>query len=374
MLGEEFAILPCTLLRTATSVDKTRQLSCAMILVTTRTYPVHAVEDDQHFGARFDLALPEQIGVNAMRTYTVAFDVGGLFIKAAVLDSRGQTVPGTYTIYPSRSKESKEAILSHLIDLIKRQVGQIMDRNFRIEGIGFAFPGPFDYERGVSWIREVDKFESLYGVNIREELTRRLDKESFFANKRAVPFRIVFENDTSLFALGEYRSGKARPYRKSICITIGTGTGSAFLENGELIKHRDDVPPNGWVYREPFRGSIVDEHISKRGIMRLAEEAGIDVSGGDVKNLADMAKSGHEPAARIFRIFGERIGEMLLPYIRSFRPDAIVIGGQITGSKELFLGGLHDALRDDPAVIEVTNDTSLSTFTGVSLLLERSKI
>ncbi len=306
-----------------------------------------------------------------MNKYAIVFDVGGLFIKAAVVNRHGKVMQDTYAIYPSKSKETKEEILTHLIDLIKQQIGQIMDKNFRIAGIGYAFPGPFDYDKGVCYIQEVDKFESLYGVNIHDELTERLGRESFFANKRADHCRIVFENDANLFALGEYMSGKARPYSKSICITIGTGTGSAFLENGVLVKHRHDVPPNGWVYREPFRGSIVDDYISKRGILRLMKEEGMETSGIDIKNLAEMAKNGHERAARVFRIFGERIGEMLIPYVRDFRPEAVVIGGQIVGSKELFLDGTRVAFQEDPVAIEITDETSISTFIGVSRLLEQ---
>jgi glucokinase len=308
-----------------------------------------------------------------LNPYAIVFDVGGLFVKAAVLNRHGRVVPGTYAIYPSKSKETKDEILSYFIDLIKRQTGLIMDRNFRIGGIGYAFPGPFDYERGICLIREVDKFESLYGVNLHDELTRRLNRESFFAGKMADSCPIAFENDTSLFALGEYMFGKARPYAKSVCITIGTGTGSAFLENGVLVKHRQDVPPDGWIYREPYCDSIVDDYISKRGILRLMKEADIDAAGTDIKNLAEMAKDGHEGAARVFRTFGERIGEMLVPYVRSFRPEAVVIGGQIAGSNELFLDGTRAALREDPVVLESTEDTSISTFMGVSRLLEQKK-
>jgi glucokinase len=308
-----------------------------------------------------------------MRHYAIVFDVGGLFIKAAVVDGEGRLVPDTYMIYPSRSKESKEELLRHLIDLIKQQTSRIMDKAFRIDGVGYAFPGPFDYERGISYIREVDKFESLYGVNIHDELSAALSKESFIRNKRSDAFLIVFENDANLFALGEYAAGKARPFRKAICITIGTGTGSAFLENGELVKHRSDVPPNGWIYREPFRGSIVDDHISKRGILRMMKEEGIDTADTDIKTLAEMAKQGHERAALVFRKFGERIGEMLLPFVESFRPEAVIIGGQIVGSKELFLESTRAVLQPYRVVVETTDETSISTFVGVSRLLEQKR-
>jgi glucokinase len=306
-----------------------------------------------------------------MKKYAIVFDIGGLFIKAAVMNESGQLVPGTYMIYPSRSKEKKEELLSHLVDLVKQQTNRIMSRTFRIEGIGYAFPGPFDYERGISYIRSVDKFEDIYGVNLRDELSHRLAQESSFAGKRAPGFHIVFENDANLFALGEYETGKAGRYAKTLCLTIGTGAGSAFLERGELIKHRKDVPDNGWVYNQPFRESIVDDYISKRGIVRLMQEAGLDSDSLDVKSAAEMAKAGDEKAIAVFRRFGQMIGEMLLPFLKSFQPEAVVIGGQIMKSQELLISSAREALGDFPVQLEVSDETSISTFAGVSRLLKQ---
>ncbi|WP_169306606.1 ROK family protein [Cohnella pontilimi] len=306
-----------------------------------------------------------------MKKYAIVFDVGGLFIKAAVMNESGQLVPGTYMIYPSRSKEKKEELLGHLVDLVKQQANRIIARTFQIEGIGYAFPGPFDYERGISYIRAVDKFEDIYGVNLREELSHRLAQESSFAGKRAPSFRIVFENDANLFALGEYDTGKAGRFAKVICLTIGTGAGSAFLENGELVKHRKDVPDNGWIYNQPFRESVVDDYISKRGIVRLMRESGLDSDSLDVKNAAELAKAGDQRAIAVFRRFGEMVGEMLLPFLKSFQPEAVVIGGQIVKSRELFIGSTREVLRDFPVQLEVTDETSISTFAGVSRLLKQ---
>ena len=37
-----------------------------------------------------------------------------------------------------------------------------------VKSIGLAMPGPFDYPNGISMIRGLDKYESLYGLNIRD--------------------------------------------------------------------------------------------------------------------------------------------------------------------------------------------------------------
>lgn len=307
-----------------------------------------------------------------MNKYSIAFDVGGLFIKSAVLDDDGEIVPNSYAIFPSKSKETKESIIEHLVFIIKQQTNGILDKDFEITGVGYAFPGPFDYESGISYIKGIDKFEELYEVNLRDLLINCLKQESSFHSKTSNEFQIVFDNDASLFALGEHVSGKAGGYNKSIFLTIGTGAGSAFMENGKLVRDRQDVPEYGWLYNQPFKQSIVDDYISKRGILQLANELGLSTTDNEVETLAAMGKNEDQRAKMVFQMFGEYIGKVLNPYIKSFKPDAIILGGQITKSKDLFMNGIYEALENKTINIECSEETSLSTFKGVANLLKQS--
>ncbi len=67
-----------------------------------------------------------------------------------------------------------------------------------------AVPGPFDYEGGVGLFRDVGKFESLYGVDVRRGLLRRIRPE---------PTEVRFLNDADAFGVGEYAVGAARRSR-----------------------------------------------------------------------------------------------------------------------------------------------------------------
>ncbi len=307
-----------------------------------------------------------------MNKYSIAFDVGGLFIKSAVLNEEGEIVPNSYAIFPAKSKESKEGIIEHLVFIIKQQTNGILDRDFEITGVGYAFPGPFDYGSGISYIKGTDKFEAIYGVNLRNLLMERLEQEVSFHAKTNNEFHIVFDNDASLFALGEYVSGKAGRYNKSIFLTIGTGAGSAFMENGQLIKDRQDVPANGWIYNQPFKQSIIDDYISKRGILQLANELGISTTDNEVTTLAELGRNQDPLALLLFQRLGNDIGTALNPYIKSFKPDAIIFGGQITKSKDLFMNGVYETLENKTINIECSEETSLSTFKGVANLLQQT--
>lgn len=303
--------------------------------------------------------------------YYLGFDVGGLFIKGGVIDSRGKLTTDVLSYYPSKSRASKEELLDHFVNMIVKQISSIMDRSFLIDGIVFAFPGPFDYEKGISWIRGIEKFDSLYGVNLREELQKRLKYERVFNNFSSKKWRILFENNVSLFGLGEWKLRENPGFGKMMCVTIGNGTGSAFLEKGKVIKNRNDVPPNGWIYNTPFRESIVDDYISVRGILRIARDLGLGAN-IELKTLVKEAKRDNPMACRVFEEFGCLLGEVLKKYVKQFQPDILVIGGYVSHYYEMFKDYLLATLENESVVINKSHDTSISVLTGISEYIKRA--
>ncbi len=150
-------------------------------------------------------------------------------------------------------------------------------------------------------------------------------------------FDIKFENDAALFGLGEARYGEARFCERAVCLTIGTGLGSCFLENGRLVKNHDLIPDQGWLYNVPYQGKLADDWISKRGILQLGAEMGIKQEGHDVRDFARMAQAGDRASTELFEVFGRRMADILAPPLRAYAPDRIVIGGQISKSGSLFV-------------------------------------
>jgi len=251
----------------------------------------------------------------------------------------------------------------------KNLIGSLSDiPGARIYGIGYAFPGPFDYERGISYIRGLNKFESIYGVPIGDRLRADFQEDSGIASYLTQDWKLAFENDASLFALGEAVYGQASTDNRVVCMTIGTGLGSGFVENGRLIKERSDVPENGWLYPIPYEDGIADEYISRRGVLGLASEIGIHLSGKqDVRELAESAMIGNDRAILLFELFVERMARILEEPMRRFQPDAIIIGGQIAKSGVLFVPALQRELsqRGISAPIKLSQNTLLSTLRGI---------
>lgn len=287
-----------------------------------------------------------------------AFDVGGTYIKAAVLDDNGRVIPETAQTYQANADADRETLIAHFYGILVRQL-RLVKAAACIKGIGYSFPGPFDYEQGICLLRGQGKYDALYGVCLRNEL-QSLIRLQGLPISYASDMPILFENDGALFALGEWMSEHLAQERR-ISITLGTGTGSAFLENGHIVKHGLGVPQNGWIYNLPCRGATVDDWLSARGLVRLAAENGLTIQ--EPVSLFEMAQSGDQKAKEVFLCFGRLIGETLRPIADGYRANRLVVGGQIAKSGAYFLPEVQHCLPN--VMCSLSRATSESVYMGI---------
>lgn len=267
--------------------------------------------------------------MSAADALVVALDVGGTSVKAGLVDSQGR-LAGEPRQYDACSDQARETILGRFASIVADQLTGAAAAGRPVAGIGIGMPGPFDYAAGVSLIRGLHKYEAIYGVNLADEWRQRLHLPA------AMPIRFV--NDAAAFALGEALYGAGRGHDRVMAVTLGTGCGAAFLVGGRLAEAGEGVPAGGAVYHLPFQGEIIDEWISRRGILRLWREMAPPAKHGlDVKEIAA------DPAAgALWDRWGEMLAAALGPVAEAFRPGALVLGGQIARSLDLFGGPLRD--------------------------------
>jgi glucokinase len=248
----------------------------------------------------------------------LVYDVGGSHVSAAVCLGRdlqlGPVVRGSYP-----EEKSSQAFTSFI-----HALGAEAGRGFApVKGATLAFPGPFDYPAGISLMHH--KLPYLYGVNLRQALA------SIFGWQ---PSQVSFLNDAGAYLLGEVGAGAAHGCARAISITLGTGTGSAFAVNGQLVTEGAGVPPGGEVWNLPWEGGIVEDYLSTRGVI-----AGYQRRTGklcDVKALADDAAR-DQAAAETFHDFGRHLGRVIGSRLAGFAPEVVVLGGGISRAAQLFL-------------------------------------
>ena len=265
----------------------------------------------------------------------LVYDVGGSHISAAVCRRQGYQL-GTVVRANLPEEETSEAFVDVLHSLgVKAGEGVVVD------GAEFAMPGPFDYEKGISWMKH--KMPYLYGVNVSEVLAPRFGWK---------PEQVRFLNDAAAYLLGEVGAGAARGVKRVVCFTLGTGVGSGFAVDGRVVTDGKGVPPGGEIWNVPYEGGIVEDKISTRAIKAAyTERKGQD---REVASIAHYAIGGDPDAAAVFQEFGKTLGIAIKRLLEDFAPDVVVLGGGISRSAPLFLNALDEELKETGIEVRIS--------------------
>ena len=273
-----------------------------------------------------------------------ALDIGGTHVSAAVVDlAAGRVIKATRRRHPLRSDGPATDIVRTLVDA----AGPVAVAAGRSAPLGVAMPGPFDYARGIGRFEGVAKFESLAGLDVGAALRAGLDGHLA---------RIAFLNDADAFVVGEWAWGAAAGRRRAVGITLGTGIGSGFLDEGRIVADGPRVPPDGSVHRLTIDGLPLEDAVSRRALLRRARTAieGLPPD-ADVVDLAKLARSGDPRARRVFDDAFAALGTAVAPWLARFEASMLVVGGSMTGSWDLIRLPLVGALRHaEPSLADLT--------------------
>ena len=253
-------------------------------------------------------------------------DIGGSHITTAIVDlNRHRILEHTRFRESVNSKGTADAITEDWLKAIRKSLSLAP---VAVTRIGIAMPGPFDYEKGISLIKDNDKYESLDGINIKKVLSDHL----------SVPLnQICFSNDAGCFLKGELFANPNDHCRRAIGITLGTGLGTARFKNA----YAEDA--NLWC--KPFLDSIAEEYISTRWFLnRFYQLTGKKTTG--VKSLASLYDADASVPV-IFNEFAENLGRFLSEFIREDDPEVIVLGGNIARASRFFLTDLEARLQKE---------------------------
>ncbi|MDR0419487.1 MAG: ROK family protein, partial [Prevotellaceae bacterium] len=273
--------------------------------------------------------------MNVRAQYRIGMDVGGSHISCGIVDVlKGKIINKSVQEIKINSDDSIERILNAFERVIEDALSS--GDYGRLSGVGVAMPGPFDYRRGISQISGVQKFDSIYGLNLKYSIQNIVGKD--------IP--VVFENDAACFALGEYYAGAAKGSNRSLVVTLGTGFGSTFLVDGKIQTEEDaGVPVGGYLYNMPFKNGIADDYFSTRWfIARWRDKTGENVRGA--KDIAELAKQNDKLALEVFDEFIDNLVEAVYPWLEKFQPDVWVFGGSIAKAADLFLDPLRKRLQN----------------------------
>jgi glucokinase len=249
-------------------------------------------------------------------------DVGGTHVTAALVEDARVHLARTRAL-----DADADADADAIVDVIAATADELAVPND--ESWAVAMPGPFDYAAGRGTFEGVGKFGGLAGVDLGQRLAERLG---------TVRDRVVFVNDADAYALGEW-GAQGRPDRLC-CVTLGTGVGAGFVEGGGILTDDPRVPAGGDLYHQRWRGDALEDHVSRRALVRAYGVPGLDVA-----DIARRGTAGEPAAVAVFDHAMSVLADVLSPWMDAFRPAALVVGGAIAGSWDLVGPPLDAALR-----------------------------
>ncbi len=196
-------------------------------------------------------------------------------------------------------------------------------------GVVLAFPGPFDLDEATPRIRGLEKFEAIYGVDLRTELTvgPRLP--------------IVFVRDSEAVGVGEALCGAGRGASRVLTVALGTGLGSCLTVDGRPVRaHGAQVIDQ--LHRLSTPEGRADDVLCARGLAGLLEVDPEHVA------AAFTARPIRSALGDAIEEFGRRLAAFL-DRLRWIGIDRVVVAGGLSQSFDRFAPAIAQHL-DIPCV------------------------
>lgn len=248
-------------------------------------------------------------------------------------------------------KDSNAHHLESCLESMKSGFGEVLQAvPEKAVAISFAFPGPADYRRGI--IGDLNNLPAFRGgVPLKDIL-----EEEF-----GLP--VYINNDGDLYAYGEALGGilpeinseleavgSPKRYRNLVGFTLGTGFGGGFVSDGQLIIGDNSTAAEVWLFSNMYHpGMNAEDAVSTRSVQRTyAREAGIEYPNTlmpkDIYEIAMGSKEGNQEAAlEAYAETGRALGDTLANLL-TFTDGIAVIGGGITGAKDLYMPAVAEVL------------------------------
>lgn len=280
----------------------------------------------------------------------IGFDVGGTTFKASLV-ADGKILETVSANAPvEQSQADAIQVMAGLIEKLKSAA----ERQGRpIEGVGMGIAGLVDHTRG--FVITAPNLPSWNQFPLAEQLSAK------------VGLPVCLDNDVRAMAMGELAYGAGRGATHMLCLTVGTGVGSAIILNGQIHRgasltagefgHVTVVPHGGRTCGCGNRGCL-ETVAGTEGILALARryiERGLapvlaqKLAAADghltPKLISKAAEAGDAGCLAIWHEIGGWLGLALAGAVNFLNPERIVIGGGIAAAGALLFDPIASGIR-----------------------------
>lgn len=263
------------------------------------------------------------------RRYSVGIDLGGTFIKFALVSESGEV------LFNSKLSIGTTAKRNDILDTIRKAIEMTLqyaaEKQLLVAGIGIGSPGVCcdGIVHGGA-----DNLDNWIDVHLSEIYSQRFKMP------------VLVDNDANVMGLGEAVFGAAKDCTDVIFLTVGTGIGGAIIADGKLY--------GGYKNRGTEMGHVTIDHkgiacnCGGRGcleayastgalIRQYAEATGKNENELDGFYLVQKFKEGEETAVKCMEEHTDYLGHGIAGFINTFAPQKVVIGGGISEAGEFYI-------------------------------------
>lgn len=284
----------------------------------------------------------------------IGVDIGGINTAFGLVDENGDLYGES--VISTKKFPYFEDYNDYVAELCAgiRRMADSLSFDFELVGIGIGAPNA-NYHTGT--IPTPPNLWKLRPEQPKSDEPKRIFHLVDDIAKEFPGIEILMTNDANAATIGEMVYGNAKGMRDFVMVTLGTGLGSGFIANGEMIYGADGFAGElGHIIVEKNNGrqcgcgrkGCLETYVSATGIKRTAFELmarmtepselrDIPYNEFDASMISAAADKGDPIAIEAFRFTGEMLGRALADVVAITSPQAIFLfGGLAKAGKHLF--------------------------------------
>lgn len=262
----------------------------------------------------------------------LGIDIGGTKIRMGIVDSNGQVV-----------EDHKIPTESPLYPYLEKKIIQFLKEHTHVQAIGIGTRGMVDAENGVITF-ESGTIPGWQGTEVKSLL------------EKATGLYVEVNNDANCAGLAEARLGSAKGYRRTVCLTIGTGLGGGFVIDGKIMNGKHGgagevghmiLYPGGHIC-SCGRPGCSEQYVSGTALRRLIAEMNIVDENNKLitpNQMFQLALEGHSDALAITQKFTNDLAIVISSLQAVLDMDCVIIGGGVSESADSWWSFLLTALE-----------------------------
>ncbi|MEH7013707.1 ROK family protein [Neobacillus niacini] len=274
-----------------------------------------------------------------MKAYMV-FDIGGTYIKYAVMNEHGMKLESGKVPTP---QEGLELFLQKISEIVTEY-----QQSYDFQGIALSSPGAVDVKSG--YIGGASAIPYIHGVPMTDLIRERTGLD------------VSIENDANCAALAEGWLGAAKETDYYICIVIGTGIGGSIVMNHTILRgaslHGGEF---GYMIMEdplnnPLQSTWSQVASTNALVQEVVRRKSLEKGSLDGEKVFRMAAEGDAIANECIKIFYKKLATGIYNIKYALDPEKILIGGGISKRPEVIEGINQELkrLKDDISTLAIS--------------------